>query len=298
MMMAVLLLLLVIPFSLAIGTIMENADELVNWSKFLVNFTLPPPPDWLERLPLVGSPLAEGWRRITAAGAIPELSSRLSPHAGKLTRWFLAQAGNFGMMFLHFLLTLLISAILYAKGEAAAAGIIRFARRIAGAHGESSVRLAGMAIRAVALGVIVTALIQSALAGLGLAVVGMPFAALLTALCFVFCIAQIGPAPVLIPAVIWVYWQGDPGWASALLVWSILVCTIDNFLRPVLIRTGGAVSMLLILTGVIGGLVAFGIIGLFIGPVVLAVTYTLLAAWVREDEPEELLPAAQPAGEP
>jgi predicted PurR-regulated permease PerM len=134
----------------------------------------------------------------------------------------------------------------------------------------------------VALGVGVTAIVQTALAGIGLAVVGVPFAALLSALILMFCIAQIGPMLVLLPAVGWMYWQGDHGWATFLLVWSLVVGTLDNFLRPMLIKRGADLPLLLIFSGVIGGMLSFGLIGIFLGPVALAVTYTLLLAWIDD----------------
>jgi predicted PurR-regulated permease PerM len=142
--------------------------------------------------------------------------------------------------------------------------------------------LGWQAIRAVALGVVVTALVQSVLGGIGLAVTGIPAATLLTVLIFICCVAQLGPLLVLVPAIIWLYWSGDTTWGTVLLVWSCLVATLDNVLRPVLIRMGADLPMLLILSGVIGGLLAFGMIGLFIGPVVLAVSYRLLTAWMNE----------------
>ncbi len=282
----VMLLVFIIPFSLALGTIVENAGAIVTWLKGLSELTLPPPPDWLNKLPLVGDGLADGWRQLAAAGP-EELNARLMPHVRKLVRWFVTQAGNFGVMLVHFLLTVGLAGILYTKGETAAEGIRRFALRLAGPRGESSSVLAAQAIRAVALGVIVTAIVQSALAGIGLAVAGLPYASLLTAVIFMLAIAQLGPAPVLIPAVIWLYWKGDPVWGTVLLVWSLLVGSLDNFLRPMLIKRGANLPLLLIFAGVIGGLIAFGIIGLFIGPVVLAVTYTLLAAWVRDGDLED-----------
>ena len=142
--------------------------------------------------------------------------------------------------------------------------------------------LAGRAIRAVALGVVVTALVQTTLAGLGLALAGIPFAGLLTALILLLCIAQIGPILVLVPAIVWLFYNGSTLTATLFLVWSIFVGALDNVLRPILIRKGANLPLLLIFAGVIGGLVAFGIVGLFIGPVVLAIAYTLLNEWVAE----------------
>jgi len=193
-----------------------------------------------------------------------------------------SQAGNIGMMILNFLLTVIIAAILYAKGETASKGVLRLAARLAGSQGENSLTLAAKAIRGVALGVVLTALIQSIIGGVGLAVAGIPAAMLLTGIIFLLCIAQVGPALVLIPSVIWMYWSGQTLLGTVLLVFSIVACTIDNIIRPFLIKKGAKLPLVLIFAGVIGGLVAFGIIGLFIGPVVLAVIYTLLQSWVSE----------------
>src|SRR5262249_20340139 len=150
-------------------------------------------------------------------------------------------------------------------------GVVRFARRLGGARGEGSARLAAQAIRGVAMGIIVTALIQTALAGIGFAVTGVPFAAVLTALAFVLCIAQIGPVLVMLLGIVWLCWSGQNGWGTALLIWTVLVGGIDNFLRPILIKKGADLPLLLVFVGVVGGLLAFGIIGIFVGPVVLAV---------------------------
>jgi predicted PurR-regulated permease PerM len=185
------------------------------------------------------------------------------------------------MMFVQFLLTVIICAILYAGGEPAADAVRRFFRRLAGQKGDDMIVLAARAIRGVALGVVVTAVVQSLLGGIGLAVAGVPAAAVLTAIMFMLCIAQLGPALILFPAVAWLFWSDQTLWGSVLLVWSLVVVTLDNFLRPILIKKGADLPLLLIFAGVIGGLIAFGIIGLFIGPVVLAVTYTLLGAWVN-----------------
>ena len=154
--------------------------------------------------------------------------------------------------------------------------------------------LAGQAIRGVALGVVVTAILQSTASGLGLVLVSVPFAAILTAVIFMLCVAQIGPGLVLIPAVIWVYATRGAWWGTGFLLWAIFCGTFDNFLRPLLIKRGADLPLLLIFSGVIGGLIALGVIGLFIGPVVLAVAYMLLVDWVSEGTPSDE-PAPPPA---
>jgi predicted PurR-regulated permease PerM len=277
-----LVLVFVIPFSLAVGTIVENAPQIGALGKQLSTFQVPPPPDWVERIPLVGESAAETWHK--AAAIEPgEFAKRLSPHVKNVAAWLVAQAGSFGMMLVHFILTLVLSALLYLNGEQAAEMMRRLAHRIADERGENSTLLAARSVRAVAQGVVVTALAQSILAGIGLAVVGVPYASLLTAVIFMLTIAQIGPGPILIPVVIWLFWKDSTGWGIAMLIWSVIVMGMDGFLRPVLIRRNANLPLLLIFAGVIGGLIAFGVIGLFIGPVILAVCYTLMKAWVDED---------------
>jgi predicted PurR-regulated permease PerM len=213
---------------------------------------------------------------------------------GVVVYWLAGRAGDFGVVLAHFLLTVLITAILYTTGETAAAGVRRFARRLAGDGGDGSVVLAGQAIRAVALGVVVTALVQSTAAGIGLAVVGIPYAAVLTAIILILCIAQLGPLLVLAPAVGWLYWSGDAVWGTVLLVWTLLVGALDNVLRPMLIKRGADLPLLLIFAGVIGGLISFGIIGLFVGPVILAVTYRLLESWIADIDRQPAEAASPP----
>jgi predicted PurR-regulated permease PerM len=276
-----LLLVIVVPFTVAVVTLSINADMFSGWAKSLETHGLPPPPGWVSGIPMVGPKLSDTWQQLSAAGK-EGLSARLAPYAREIIGWLISQIGNVGMILVEFLLTVVIAAILYAGGETAGEAVRRFARRLAGVHGDNVAILAAKSIRGVALGVIVTALAQSILGGIGLAVSGVPAAAVLTAIMFLLCIAQLGPGLVLIPAVIWLYWSGQTLWGTVLLAFTLVAVTMDNFLRPFLIKKGADLPLLLILAGVIGGLIAFGIIGLFIGPVVLAVTYTLLGAWIGD----------------
>jgi predicted PurR-regulated permease PerM len=277
-----LVLVFVAPFWLAIATITQNFERIVGWANALASFRLPPPPLWLDDIPLFGSQIILLWQRIEASG-IDELAAKAAPYAGGAAGWFAGALGGFGIAVVQFVLTVVIAAVMYAGGERAAAVAQRFGHRLAGERGRQSVLLAGQAIRGVALGVVVTALLQSVLGGIGLALAGVPFATVLTAVMFMMCIAQLGPGLVLIPAVVWLYWSGHPGWGTFLLVWSIIVISLDNIVRPLLIRKGAHLPMILLLAGVIGGLIAFGLVGIFLGPVVLAVAYTLLQAWLEED---------------
>lgn len=277
-----LLLLLVIPLWAAIGIIVENSGQVAEILRNLAENGLPQPPHWIAEIPFVGARLARSLATLASDGSAG-LVAKLTPYAAESGKWLLAQVGGLGGTVIHFVLIVIICAILYSSGETAARSVLRFGRRLAADRGENSVILAGQAVRAVALGVGITAIVQSALGGIGLAVAGVPFASLLTAVMLMLCIAQLGPGLVLLPAVGWMYWTGEGGWATALLVWSLAVGSLDNVLRPILIKRGANLPFLLIFAGVIGGLISFGLIGIFVGPVILAVTYTLLQAWIEDE---------------
>src|SRR6266850_6914083 len=232
-----LLLVFVVPFWLAFTTIADNFERIVGWGSSLASFKLPPPPEWLTGVPLFGERAAQFWES-AAASSVDALVAKAAPYAGGAATWFVAALGGLGIVFVQFLLTVVIAAIMYVSGEDVAAATQRFGYRLAGERGRESVLLAGQAIRSVALGVVVTALVQSVLGGIGLALAGVPFAAMLTAVMFMLALAQIGPLPVLLGALVWLWWQGDTGWFVALLVWTIVVGSLDNILRPILIRKG------------------------------------------------------------
>ncbi|MDN3988784.1 AI-2E family transporter YdiK [Zwartia vadi] len=276
-----MLLLLVLPLWWAISTIAERSHDLMSFGQGLVSKGVPAPPDWVKSIPLIGEKISDFWLKLSSGG-FNSFVEYLTPYASSTGKWLLSQFGGIGGMLLQFFLVVLIAAIFYSSGEEAAKMVRRLGRRLAGDRGEGSIVLAGQAIRAVALGVGVTAVLQTSLGGLGLVIAGVPFAAVLSALMLMLCIAQAGPSLVMFPAVAWMYWQGDNSWATFLLVWSIVVSTMDNFVRPMLIKRGADLPLLLIFVGVIGGLLSFGLIGIFVGPVALAVTYTLAQAWVSE----------------
>jgi predicted PurR-regulated permease PerM len=278
-----LLVLLIVPLWLAISTIAHNAGEISALVRRLYAEGVPLAPAWVAGLPLIGQSLAESWNDL-ASESVQTLAPRLTPYAGGVTRWLLSATGSLGGTLLQFILVVFIAAILYSGGEGFATAVLRFGHRLGGDRGRAAVRLTGQAIRGVALGVVVTAVLQSAVGGIGLALAGVPFAAVLIAVMFLLCLAQIGPAPVLIPAVIWLYAMGHPVSGTVLLVFGAAAMTMDSVVRPVLIRRGVDLPMLLIIAGVIGGLLALGLLGIFIGPAVLAVSYTLLNAWIAEDD--------------
>jgi predicted PurR-regulated permease PerM len=279
-----LTLVLLIPLLLGVLAIVDNAAKIGEWLQSLSTAEMPGPPAWLERVPLAGERLAATWREIVEQGA-QGLLARLGPYGNRALTYVLSRLGGVGMVLLQFALTVIGVVFLYRYGEIIGTRIRRFARRLAGTQGENAVILAAQTTRSVALGVLLTAIVQAMLAAAGLLVARVPAVGILTVLMIVTGVAQLGPMPVLLPAVAWLYLSGDTFWGTALLLWSGFVGVIDNVMRPAFIRRGADLSMMLVFVGVIGGLAAFGVVGLFIGPVVLAVAYRLLDAWVAREDP-------------
>ena len=274
----------ILPFAFAISTLLDVAHrgpELIN--EYFAK-GLGPPPEWLGDIPAVGGKLVAKWQEL-AAGGRDGLIEAAQPYIGAATSWAIAITGGIGMVTVNILLTIALVAILYAQGETAARGALAFGYRLGGERGVEVMRLAAQAVRSVALGVVVTALVQSILAGIALAICGVPGAAVLAALVFMLGIAQLGPLPILVPAIAWLFWTDHTVYGWVLIGLSIPIGMLDNILRPILIRRGVQLPMLLIIAGVIGGLIAFGVMGLFVGPVILAATYTLTKSWVAEGQP-------------
>lgn len=280
-MIAMLVLLFVIPLTLAVGILVANADDVVDRIRSITSMRIPAPPQWLAQLPLIGAALSAAWLDASVAG-VEGFVTQLVSYAGGMTTWLFAEIGNAGYVIVQLVLIPVFAAFMYLNGEKYASTLLRFVRRLAGKQGEALINLAAQAIRGVALGVGLTAVIQAALGGLGLAAAGVPFAGFITAVLLVLCIAQIGMLVVLIPAVIWVFWSGDLAWGIFLLVWSLAASMLDTVLRPVLVSRSADLPLLLIFVGVIGGFVAFGLLGIFVGPVVLAVAYTFLKTWIDQ----------------
>ena len=281
-----LLLVLLVPLWLSVGVLVGNLDRIVAWVSALDKLALPPPPEWLLGIPVVGARIVAAWKHTASQGREGVTAAAL-PYASRFIRWFATQIGGAGALVLQFFMTVIICGVLYTKGEAAARGVRKFATRLAGANGDRAALLAASSVRSVAIGVVVTAVVQVLIAGTGLVIASIPGFLLLSAAMLFLCLAQLGPALVMLPAVVWRFYTGSTLSGCILLAFAIVSMTIDNVVRPILIRKGADLPLLLIFTGVIGGMIGMGIIGIFLGPVILAVTYNLLKEWVENrSEPE------------
>ncbi|WWO96646.1 MAG: AI-2E family transporter YdiK [Candidatus Dasytiphilus stammeri] len=278
-MIILLFLLFIIPASLLIESLIDNIIPLI---EYLTSGQIKLPQlHWLTSIPMIGDKLSSSWKSILS-GESSTMMTYIKPYVGKTTSFVFSQVAHVAHLMLHLILMLFFSILLYWRGEKIGNEVRKFASRLAPHRGETAVLLAIQAIRAVALGISVTALVQGLLGGIGLALFGIPYATLLTGLLVIFCLMQLGPLPVLVPAIIWIYWEGDTTRGTLLVIWSCIIIAIDNVLRTVLIRMGADLPIILVICGVIGGLLTFGMIGLFIGPVVLAISYRLIHAWMHE----------------
>jgi predicted PurR-regulated permease PerM len=273
------------PIFFGVTATINGVGALHDWVKDLPNKPLPTLPAWLTGLPLVGARAQDAWTRLMAGGG-EGLRAQLTGNTDDIAKWLLGRIGGLVSMLVQLLVTLLIAAMLYAGGERIGAGVLRFARRLGGGAAEEAARLAALSVRGVALGVVLTAVIQTVLAGAGMLIAGAPRPGLLTAGVFVTCLAQIGPTPVMLVGVLALFSKGHTLAATLLMVWMLFCGTIDNFIRPFLIKRSVDLPFILIFSGVIGGLLAFGVVGLFIGPVVLAAGRTLLDRWISGDAGE------------
>lgn len=277
-----MLVLLIIPAVLLTGTLVDGAQWLAEGLR-TGTLSVPPPPESVSRWPLIGENLHRFW---TEASQNLEATLRtIGPQFKALGSWLLSAAAGAGLTILQFVLAVIIAAVLlaHASGSEHVAQVI--AARLVGDRGVEFTHLAEATVRSVTRGILGVALIQSLLAGLGFLAAGVPGAGLWALFCLLLSVIQIGIFPVSIPILIYVFTTADTLTAVAFMIWILLVGALDNVLKPILLGRGVEVPMAVIFLGAIGGFLSSGIIGLFVGAVVLVLGYKLFLAWLNEDRP-------------
>ncbi len=242
-----------------------------------------PPSESVREWPLIGEKTYVIWQQASV-----DLSTLLEKYPNQLSaigKKLLSVAAGVGVGLLQFVISLLIAAAFLLGADSAGAAMRRLARRLAGARGEALLALSTSTIRSVTVGVIGIAFIQAVLGGLGMLLAGVPAAGLLAAIILVFAIAQLPPILVLAPVIFYVFSAESTTVAVIFLIWSILVSMSDAVLKPMLLGRGVDAPMLVILLGAIGGMITSGIVGLFIGAVILALGYKLFQAWIEWEDP-------------
>lgn len=283
--MTVLSLLVVIgpAIWLALGLIegLRLISEQINVS----TLTIPPPPNLVKQWPLIGDAIYQFWdlASTNARAALAKIMPQLKPLGSTLLR----VGADTGLGMVKFFAAIILAGFLFSPGPSLADGVKKFARRLNATRGEEFVLQAGATIRAVSRGVIGISVLQALLAGIGLMVAGVPQTSLITFGVLILGIVQIGPAIILIPLIIWSWTTMEATSALLFTAYMVPVNLVDNLLKPIVMGRGLKMPMLVILVGVIGGTLAYGITGLFLGPIVLAVIWELVVSWVREPEANE-----------
>lgn len=280
-----LVLVFVVPISLLIYSLAEHVASVGGLAKDLTAMTLPPPPSWLINTPLLGPRIEDFWQR--ASTDMPALLESARPAIRQGAAWLLKQSGSLTLALLEFLLAIVLAGFLCANGVEARALLERLMCRVAGDSGLALIAVAGQTIRAVSVGVIGTALMQTLLSVFGFVIAGVPGPGLLGLFCFILAMLQVGTFLVWIPTAAWLAYQGEAGWAIFTVVWGIFVNVVDNFVKPYLISHGSGLPIPLIFLGVLGGLMAWGFIGVFVGATLLVVCFTLLKSWLGLEQPAQ-----------
>jgi predicted PurR-regulated permease PerM len=251
------------------------------------SLTIPPPPTWLADLPVVGTKISDGWS--LAAANLPSALRQYGEMLSKPAAWLASFAGGLASGGLSFVLSIAIAAVLvaYAKGAAAFALSLLELVTNSRARGARLVHLTATTIRGVAVGVVGVAAIQSMLVGIGFFAIGVPAAGALTLVTFLLAVVQIPPLLLTLPVMAYVFVTEATTPAIIFAIWSFIAGLSDNFLKPLMLGRGSDVPMPVILVGVIGGMIADGLLGIFVGPVLLAVGFVLLMEWLHQRPVED-----------
>ena len=243
---------------------------------------LPDAPAWLGGIPFVGERLVGFWDTLDQQGAA--MLAAIKPHLGQVGNWLLARSAQIGGGILELTLSLVFVFFFYRDGPRLSAFVLRLLNRLIGERAEYYLDLVAGTVQRVVNGVIGTAAAQALLALIGFLIAGVPGALVLGLVTFLLSLIPMGPPLAWVPATAWLAWQGQYGMAVFLGIWgTFIISGVDNVLKPYLISRGGNLPLVIVLLGVFGGLLAFGFIGLFIGPTLLAVAYSLLLDWTRSE---------------
>lgn len=274
-----ILVVLIGPVVYAGSAFATRVPDLVLAVQARLGAGTPPLPDWIVHLPLVGPRIEETWDAIAARN--PEVVVRLRQLAAPIFGAALAAALSVAQGIGLLILSVLFAAFFYLSGDSLGAALQGAMRRIAGAQAPGLLALIGGTVKGVVYGILGTSLVQALLCAVGYWIAGLPSPGLLGLATFFLAVIPGGPLLVIVPGAIWLVQQGATGWAVFLVVWTLAVgLSIDNVLKPIIIGRSSHVPFILIMLGVLGGAAAFGLLGVFVGPTVLAVAHAVLRDWV------------------
>lgn len=287
-----LTLVVILPVTILGLSLGDSVVPVIEAIRGWLKAGLPDPPPWIAGLPLIGERLQAYWAGLAHDSV--KLADELRRLVDPFRSWLLSGGVKIGQGLVYLILSVVLAFFFYRDGDAAARAYNRALQRIAGSRAARLTAVAGGTIRSVVYGILGTALAQGILAAIGLWIAGVPGALLWGMLTSFLSVVPVGPPLVWGGATAWLVYQGSIGWGIFLALWGFFVISgIDNIIKPYLISRGSRLPFILTLLGVLGGALAFGIIGVFLGPLLLALGYRLLQEWVST-EPDAL---AAPAPE-
>jgi predicted PurR-regulated permease PerM len=274
-----MIIIFLLPFLIVGATLADNVQELKGATKRWMESGPLEPPQWLEKTPVVGERAADYWRSLAADTA--KLRAEAQPLIDKGSTWLLKAGLSLSRGLLELALSIFVAFFLFRDGVSLAERLTIAVEGIAGEAGGHLLTVAGKTIRGVVYGILGTALAQAVMGGIGFLIAGIPGAALLALLTFFASIVPVlGTALVWLPASLWLFHQGSSGWGIFMLIWGLGVANLDNIVKPWLISQGSNMPFILIFFGVVGGALAFGFIGVFLGPTLLAVGFKVVEEWI------------------
>ena len=288
-----LIVVVVLPVALLALTLADSIGPAVDWLRDALESGLPAPPDWIKNIPLLGDGIDASWRELTASKA--KLAEAIKNLIQPAQQGVLKIGLVLGEGVIQLTLAVFIGFFFYRDGAAIVATARAIMNRVAGDLTPELFRVVGGTIQSVVYGVLGTAIAQSVVAVIGFLIAGVPGAILLGFLTFLLSMAPVGPPLIWGCAAVWLFYEGSVGWAIFMVVYGFFVISgIDNVVRPLLISRGSDLSFVLVFLGVFGGAIAFGFVGIFLGPTLLAVGYELARYWATQVETSQA-PAASRA---
>jgi predicted PurR-regulated permease PerM len=280
-------LVVLAPFVIVGISLAQNANELLDHGKRLVDEGPPDPPAWVGQIPIVGEHARAYWASIAhdSSSFIRDLGQYIKP----LQTFALSSGAAVAQGVLQLALAVFIAFFFYRDGEAMSRRLTASVGRIAGERGQHLIDVAVATMRGVVYGILGTAIAQGVLAAVGFWLAGVPAAPLFGLVTFFLSPVPIGPPLVWAPAAFWLFSQDHAGWGVFMLIWGVaVVSSVDNFVKPFIISRGSNLPFVLVLLGVLGGVIAFGFIGVFLGPTLLAIGYALIQDWSEEQRRVEV----------
>jgi predicted PurR-regulated permease PerM len=272
-----MILVILLPFVFVGFTLADDVTALTAAMRRSVEAGPPAPPAWLAKVPVIGQRATEQWKSL--ASDTEKLREKARKWIQPVSAALLKLGLLLGAGLMQMTLSIFIAFFFFRHGEALAGRLRSAVERIGGEQGQNLLTIAGNTVRGVVYGILGTALVQALMAGVGFLAAGVPGAMVLALLTFFLSVVPMGPPLIWLPAALWLFNQGRTGWGIFMIIWGLGVSSVDNFVKPWLISQGSNMPFLLIFFGVLGGALAFGFIGVFLGPTLLAVGYRLIEVW-------------------